>query len=121
MRSSALVLLFAVLFLGCPEPPKPVPHPLPPNAIDSGDYPGPDGVIEVFPDGSKEANASPCGKACANLARVPCKEGSTRAGVSCYRGCLEMASHQKIPTLCWSLAESQAAVRACGGLRCLTP
>lgn len=124
MRAIAFVLLalaFASALVACPEPPKP-PTPLPPNAIDSGDFPGPDGIVEVFPEDSGAAQNSPCGKACANLANIPCREGyANDSGVTCYRACVAMAEHQRVPTLCWSTARSQSEVRACGGLRCLTP
>lgn len=56
-----------------------------------------------------------------NLEFLGCREGRTNAlGVTCYRACLEMASHQRIPTKCWATAQSINAVRACGSqLRCI--
>lgn len=124
MRSALftlLAVLAAFLLLACP--PDPVgPKPLPPNAVDGGDYPNPDGIIEVFPEDSGAAQNSPCGKACANLARIPCREGyANDAGVTCYRACVTMAEHQRLPTTCWALASSKEEARGCGGLRCLTP
>lgn len=117
----AITIATASMLVACPDPPKP-PTPLPPNAIDSGDFPGPDGIIEVFPEDSGAAQSSPCGKACANLARIPCREGYTNdAGVTCYRGCVTMAEYQRVPTTCWALAKTKEEARACGGLRCLTP
>lgn len=115
MKSIALLALF--LLAGCPSPTTPTVEPA------DGDYPDASGVVEVFEDDSAGAAASPCGKACANLARLHCPEGSpTRAGVSCYRGCLSMAKQQRVPSSCWSLAKTPDDARACGGLRCiLTP
>jgi len=88
---------------------------------DGGDYPvPPENAVEELPEGSARASASPCGKACANLATLHCPEGSpTKAGISCYRGCLSMAKQQRLPTKCWTDATSIASVRACGGIRCL--
>jgi hypothetical protein len=118
-----LVFMFAFLLVdavgGCFGPV----HPTPLEEPDAGDYPAPPlNIVEVFPDDSEAALSSPCGKACYSLRRIPCREGyPTAAGVSCYRGCLAMASQQRVPTKCWMLAKTPAEARDCGGIRCLTP
>lgn len=110
--------LLAILLLGCPSNVTPSPHPV--VEVD-GDYPA-DGIPpEEFPEDSPMGLSSPCGKACDNLRKIPCVEGYPKNGVSCYRGCVSMARYQKIPTVCWMTARTQAEARGCGGIRCLTP
>lgn len=121
MRALFLLPLSAALLLACPAP-RP-PGPPPDEDADAGDYPvPPENLVEELPEGSPQGLSSPCGKACENLRRVPCREGfPTREGVTCYRGCLSMARHQRVPASCWAAASSPAEARACGGLRCPAP
>lgn len=112
MRSVFVSLGLALLLSACPPPPI-VPTP---EGPESGDYPPPGGGVEAFPDGSPQALSSPCGRACAALARIPCSEGLK---ATCYRGCLSQAEHQRVPTGCWISAKTPPEARACGGLRCL--
>lgn len=102
------------------------PAPQPPTTTvedtgEAGDYPGPpEWTVVELPEGSAQGLASPCGKACVNLKKIGCREGGpTKAGVSCYRGCLSMAKQQRVPTACWAGAKSAESVRSCGGIRCL--
>ncbi len=118
-RRLAIALVGALLLVACPTTIAPVSPAV--TDPDGGDYPGPDGLIVAEVDGSEAAAASPCGRACANLARIACREGSpSKQGVSCYRGCLSQASHQRLPTSCWARAQTPTEARTCGALRCLT-
>lgn len=118
MRYLIPTLLLTACFTTLKPPPK---HPETVDPV-TGEYPGPDGIIEVFVDGSPQADASPCGQVCAQLRNLQCREGfMSKAGVSCYRGCLEMASHTRLPVRCWTTSSTKEAARACGGLRCLDP
>jgi hypothetical protein len=106
--------------LACPPPPIVEP----PHVIvetDAGDYPfPPDYLLEEFPEDTAAAAMSPCGRACESLRGVGCPEGfPTKQGVSCYRGCLSMARHQRVPTSCWTLSKTAEDVRRCGGIQCL--
>ena len=105
-----LAAVIAALVPGCILEPCPPPRPPPEPA-----------VVEVFQDASTDAAASPCGKACASLAKLGCPEARPRPGTSCYRGCLSMLAHQEVPTSCWAAAATVEEARACGGLRCEVP
>ena len=116
MRSVAALLAAAVLLSACPSP---QPLPVPVDIVDvdpTGDYPPPGGVVEVFADGSPQALASPCGKACTNLDAIGCPEGALK---NCYRGCVTAATHVRVPTGCWAGARTREEARWCGLLRCV--
>jgi hypothetical protein len=84
------------------------------------DYPGADGVVEVLPDDSVGAAASPCGRACESMRRAGCPEGMPNArGTSCYRVCVRAASLQRLPLACVAGAVGQEQIRACGFVRCV--
>ena len=77
-------------------------------------------VVEAVPDGSPEATASPCGRACVTFRRLQCPEGEPNdSGASCYRVCVHGARLRKVPAACWAAATSVAALRACGKVRCI--
>lgn len=105
----------ALVLAGCPLSPQAPPvDPVPP------DWPASPGDAELHEDGSSQAAASPCGRACENFRRVGCSDGQpTSAGVTCYRACVLRARLVRIPSRCWASAASVDAVRACGGVRCL--
>lgn len=118
----AILASFAVpiTFLACPsqrlvEPPHTV------TTTDAGDYPfPPDYAVEEYEDGTAAAALSPCGQACEAIRKVGCPEGfPDPRGVTCYRACLSMARHQRVPTSCWISRTTQAGVRQCGGIQCL--
>jgi hypothetical protein len=120
MKLSLLVAAALVLLVACSSSPPPPPKPIVPiDADDRGDYPDGDGAIEEHPEGSLAAFSSPCGKACEQLRAILCSDGFARAGVTCYRACLSMAHHTRVPTGCWIMSKSIADARACGGIRCL--
>lgn len=113
MRRLVAILAVALLEAACSSSPQP--SPVPPNADPNGDYPPPGGVVEVFADGSPQALASPCGRACTNLSAIGCPEGQLR---SCYRGCVSQATQVRVPATCWAEAKTKEQARACGLLRC---
>lgn len=113
MRWTLLALLVAVACAACPPAVEPGPFDA------SGDYPAPpDFVVEEHAEDSPAGLASPCGRACENLRVIGCSDGYPHKGVTCYRGCLSAAKHQRLPTRCWIDARSIDGARACGGLRC---
>lgn len=116
MRVTLIVAAMLTTLCACPSPPLPEP---PVVEVVTGDYPEPPEyrVIEHV-DGSEAAAASPCGLACANLKAIGCSDGDATKGVSCYRGCISMARHVRVPVTCWRQAASVDAARACGGIRC---
>lgn len=77
-------------------------------------------LVETFPDDSPQAVSSPCGLSCANWKKLDCPESKpTSEGVSCYRQCVKRATLIRIPSKCWIEAKTVAALRSCGGIRCV--
>lgn len=99
------------------------PSPQSPDVLDpQGDYPPYKEAPTEFPEDSQAALTSPCGKACENLRKIPCKEGyPNKQGVTCYHACIAMAKYQRVPAVCWSTRKTPAEVRECGGIECSTP
>lgn len=86
----------------------------------AGEYPPDGGSATEEPEGSSAALTSPCGRACTAFSRLGCPEGRpSDNGVSCYRVCVKTAKVKKLPAACWAGASSVAALRACGGIRCV--
>lgn len=110
MRSIA-ILLAALALTACPlHNPVPVEPDYPPGSV----YPSDGGLVEMLPEGSDAAAASPCGRACSNITRLGCEEGGPR----CYRACVARAELVIVPTGCWAHAEDVEELRTCGGVRC---
>lgn len=58
--------------------------------------------------------------ACANLRRVGCPEGlGSVGGVSCKAIVLKASELRALPLECWTTAETSAAAKGCGSLRCI--
>lgn len=58
--------------------------------------------------------------ACANLRRVGCPEGfGSVGGASCTAVVLRASELRALPLECWTTAETSAAAKACGDLRCI--
>ena len=118
MNRTITLIAFAIALAACP---KPVPPDAPVVDADGGDYPAPGELPDTrLLDGTPEADASPCGRACENLRAILCSDGFPYKGITCFRACMTMATQQRVPTKCWSNATSLEAARACGGLRCRT-
>lgn len=91
-----------------------------PANAQAGDWPAPGEPVVAEAEDSPAAVTSPCGRSCLNWKRLGCPEANPSAsGLSCYRVCTTRASLIRIPSKCWSEAQTVAALRACGGIRCV--
>ena len=105
-----LHMLAALAFVACYRDNDPKLPPVEPDYPAAGQLPP-----IAYAEGSAEAEASPCGKACANLKEIPCPEGLSKA---CYRACVKQASLERVPITCWTHAKTPAEARECGLVRC---
>lgn len=97
----ALVVVVAILALGCQTAPpaEPVYPPAPPFV----------GDVDAA-----------CASACSNLRRLGCPEGSGAiSGETCDRRCVVAMELRSMPLECWTRAESVVAAKSCGSLRCV--
>jgi hypothetical protein len=118
---SLLLLVVAVLLVGCP------PSPAPPPSPDASDATVPDMPDVVTPPvdatpAPQDANVpqDTCSLACANLRAFGCREGAEDAGAGCTAVCRHTVDGGafSINAACLAAAKSAADVHACGTVKC---
>lgn len=76
----------------------------------------------VTPKPIEHTAQTPQGRACETLKALGCPEGSpSRSGLTCVEAWVKLEELRDMPSACVEAAQTVAAVRACGGVRCLSP